>query len=47
MQHFGYNNVADVGESWVEAEMSWVEVGGGEWNWMEVGAQFSNTRYKE
>ena len=27
VQYFGSNNVEDVVESWVEAEMSWVEVG--------------------
>ena len=42
-----------VAESWVEAKMSWVEVGGGGWrqmelggggwSWVEVGARFSNT----
>ena len=41
-------------ESWVETEMSWVEVdgagwswmelGGAGWRWMELGARFSNTR---
>ena len=29
LQYFGSNIVEDVAESWVEAEMSWVEVGGG------------------
>ena len=24
--------------------MSWVELGGSRWSWMEVGAQFSNTQ---
>ena len=33
MQYFGSNIVEGVAESWVEAEMSWVE----------VGARFSNT----
>ena len=28
VQYFGSNNVEGVAESWVEAEMSWVEVGG-------------------
>ena len=27
--------------------MSWVEVGGGGWSWMEVSARFSNTLLKE
>ena len=26
--------------------MSWVEVVGSGWSWEEVGAQFSNTRFK-
>ena len=29
----------------MEAELSWVELGGAGWNWLEVGARFSNTRY--
>ena len=32
------------GWSWVEVEMSWVEMDGGGWRWLEVGAWFSNTR---
>ena len=32
MQHFGPNNVEGVAESWVEAEMSWVEVDGAWWS---------------
>ena len=28
VQYFGSNNVESVAESWVEAEMSWVDVGG-------------------
>ena len=53
MQYFGSNIVEGVAESWVEVEMSWVEVdgagwrwvelGGGGWIWVEVGARFSNT----
>ena len=35
VQYFGSNNVEGVAESWVEAEMSWVE----------VGAWFSNTYF--
>ena len=52
MQFFGSNIVA---ESWVEAEMSWVEVDGAGWSWVELGgggcswvelgAGFSNTQY--
>ena len=44
MQYFGSNIVEVVAESWVEAEMSWVEVGGAGWRlkragwrWMELG----------
>ena len=36
VRYFGSYNVECVAESWVEAEMSWVE----------VGARFSNTLYK-
>ena len=43
MQYFGSNIVEGVAGSCVEAEMSWVEVGGGGWSWVEVGARFSNT----
>ena len=35
MQYFGSNTVEGFAESWVEFEMSWVE----------VGARFSNTRF--
>ena len=38
VRYFGSNNVEGVGKSWVEAEMSWVEVGGAGWSWIEVGA---------
>ena len=31
MQYFGSNIVEGVAEGWVEAEMSWVEVGGAGW----------------
>ena len=31
MQYFGTNIVERVAESWVGAEISWVEVDGGEW----------------
>ena len=27
----------------MEVEMSWVELGGGGWSWVELGARFSNT----
>ena len=53
MQCFGSNIVEGVAESWVEAEMSWMEMdgagwwwmelGGVGWSWVEVGARFSNT----
>ena len=56
MQYFGSNIVEGVAESWVEAEMSWVEVdgagwrwmelGGGGWSWVELGAWFSNALLK-
>ena len=43
VQYFGSNNVQGVAESWVEAEMSWVEVNGAGWKlkwagwrWVEV-----------
>ena len=32
VQYFGLNIVEGVGESWVEAEMSWVEVDGAAWS---------------
>ena len=42
MQFFCSNIVEGVAESYVEAEMSWVELGGGGWRWMEVdGARWS------
>ena len=28
--------------SWVEVEMSWVEMDGAGWSWVELGARFSN-----
>ena len=34
MQCFGFNNVEGVAESWVEAEISWVEVDGAGWKWV-------------
>ena len=33
-EYFGSNIVEGVAESWVEAEMSWVEVNGGGWRWV-------------
>ena len=52
---FGSNIVEGVAESWVESEMSWVEVdgagwrwmelGGGGWSWVQVSARFSNTHF--
>ena len=43
VQYFGSHNVEGVAESWVEAEMSWVELVGDGWRWIELGARFSNT----
>ena len=37
VRYFGSNNVKGVAESWVEAEMSWVQVDGAGWRWMELG----------
>ena len=34
MQYFGSNIVEGAAESWVEAEMSLVEVDGGGWSWV-------------
>ena len=34
MQYFGSIIVEGVAESWVEAEMSWVEVDGAGWRWV-------------
>ena len=36
MQYFGSNIVESVAESWVEAEMSWMEKDGTRWSWVEV-----------
>ena len=36
VRYFGSYSVEGVAESWVEAEMSWVELGAGECSWMEV-----------
>ena len=42
VQYFGSNIVEGVAESWVEVEMSWVEVDGAGWSWVEVdGAGWS------
>ena len=46
VRYFGSYNVESVVGSWVEAEMSWVEVDGAEWSWVKVGARFSNTHEK-
>ena len=43
MQYFVSIIVEGITERWVEAEMSWLEVVGAGWNWVEVGARFSNT----
>ena len=37
VQYFGSNFVEGVAESWVETEMSWVELGGAGWRWIELG----------
>ena len=37
MQYFGSNIVEGVAESWVKAEMSWVDVDGTRWRWVELG----------
>ena len=34
MQYFGSNIVKGVAESWIEAEMSWVEIDGAGWRWV-------------
>ena len=34
VRYFGSNIVERVAESWVKAEMSWVEVDGAEWRWL-------------
>ena len=36
VQYFGSNLVEGVAESWVEVEMTWVELGGGGRSWLEV-----------
>ena len=36
MQNFSSNIVEGVAESWVEAEISWVELGEAGWRWMEL-----------
>ena len=47
MRYFGSNIVEGVTESLVEVDMSWVEVDGAGWSWVEVVAWFSNTRLKK
>ena len=37
VRYFGSNNVQSVAENWVEAKMSWVELDGGRWRWLELG----------
>ena len=37
VQYFGSNIVEDVAESWVEAEISWVEVDGADWRLKRAG----------
>ena len=56
VQYFGFNNVEGIAETWVEVEVSqvevggagwsWMELGGDRWNWVEVGEWFSNTLFK-
>ena len=36
VRYFGSNNVERVAESWMEAKVSWVEVGRGGWMWLDV-----------
>ena len=43
MRYFGSNNVEGVAETWVEAEMSWVEVDGSGWRWVH-GSAIANTK---
>ena len=46
VRYFGSNIVTGVVGSWVEAEMSWVEVDGGRWRWMELdGAGWSSVHH--
>ena len=47
MRYFGSNIVEGVTESLVEVDMSWVEMDGAGWSWVEVVAWFSNTRLKK
>ena len=44
IQCFGSNNVVGVAESWVEAEMSWIDVDGAGWRWVELGGGSRNKR---
>ena len=41
MQYFGSNIVEGVAESYVVTEMSWVEIDGAGWRWMELGGSGS------
>ena len=34
VKNFGSNIVEGVAESWVEAEMNWIKVGGAGWRWV-------------
>ena len=55
VQYFSSNIAEGVAASWVEVEMSWMEVdgagwrlkwaGGGGWSWVEMSARFSNTHF--
>ena len=35
MRYFSSNNVEGVAENWVEVEVSWMELDGAGWWWME------------
>ena len=46
VQYFGSNYVDGVGESWLEADVNWMEVDGAgwrlklaEWRWMDLGGE--------
>ena len=47
VRYVGSNNAEGVAERWIEAEMSWVEVVGGGWSWVEVGTRFSYTHFSQ
>ena len=38
LRHFGSNDIEDVAESWVEVEISWVEVDEAEYRWVHSWA---------